>query len=303
MLNAACHQDLNSQTFVCPAEVVEVGRDQLYRVRARFADAVNDQADLAWALLSVELAGDLVAGDKVLITGESIDACYIIGVIKRVSDKHSKAEPARITSRNGAYAQANNEQGKESIQVRDKNHNLIFEYDTDQQRATISISEGDLCLNAPNGGIQLFSSEGIHCRSLGEVQLESRKEIRLKVPSASATPVSALQLSAQRASLSGQTCEIKARQADIQAEDTRFEGESVTATFARSKLVTERLETVAKRIFQRAVNIFCRVENLQQTQAGKVRTVVTEDYYLKAEHTDIHADKDIKINGDRIYLG
>ena len=303
MLNAPLSAEQANRAFVCPAKVVEVGEDNLYCLSGEFTDADQSKVDLAWAYLSIELLHDLEAGDTVLVTGETLDACYIIGIIKRNKIKRVKSEPTRLMSKHGAYAQTINEQGKESIQIKDENDNLVFEYDTEQQRATLSVAKGDLCLNALDGEIQFFSSKGINCRSLGDVQLESQSEIKLHVPSASATPVSALQLTAQRASLSAKACYIKTKQANLLAEHTQVEGESLNATLARSKLVIERLETVAQRVFQRAVNIFSRVENLQQTQAGKVRTLVTEDYYLKAEHTDIHAEQDVKINGDKIHLG
>jgi len=303
MLKASMPNELVSRAFVCPAKIIEVGDDNLYRVRGEFINAMQDSETLAWAFLSIELLNDLQLGDTVLITGETLDACYIIGVVKRNTIKHIDSEPTRLMSKHGAYAQTITEQGKESIQIKDENDNLVFEYDTEQQRATLSVAKGDLCLNALDGEIQFFSSKGINCRSLGDVKLESQSEIKLQVPSASATPVSALQLTAQRACLSAKACDIKTRQANLLADHTKVEGESLIATLARSRLVIERLETVAQRVFQRAVNIFSRVENLQQTQAGKVRTLVSEDYYLKAQHTDIHAEQDVKINGDKIHLG
>jgi hypothetical protein len=303
MLNAPLSAVLAKRAFVCPATVVEVGEDSLYRVSGEFTDAGQGKVDLVWAFLSIELLHDLDVGDTVLVTGETLNACYIIGIIKRHTIKRFKAEPTRLVSKQGAYAQTINEQGKESIQIKYENDNLVFEYDTELQRATLSVAKGDLCLNAPDGEIQFFSSKGINCRSLGDVHLESQSKINLNVPSSSATPVSTLELTAQRASLSAAACDIKTKQANLLAEHTKVEGESLIATLARSKLVIERLETVAQRICQRAVNIFSRVENLQQTQAGKVRTLVTDDYYLKAKHTDIHAEQDVKINGDKIHLG
>jgi dUTPase len=303
MLNAPLPHETASRAFVCLAKVIEVGADNLYRVSGGFENVTQGKATGTWAFLSLELLTELAPGDTVLVTGETIDACYIIGIVKRNSVIEVKADPLRVMSKNGAYAQTINERGKESIQVRDNLDNLVFEYDTEQQRATLTVAKGDLCLNALEGEIQLFSSNGINCRSLGDVKLESQSEIILQVPSAAATPDSALQLTAQRASLSAQAFDIKAKQASLLAEHTKVEGESLIATLARSKLVIERLETVAQRIFQRAVNIFSRVENLQQTQAGKVRTLVSEDYYLKAQHTDIQAEQDVKINGDKIHLG
>jgi hypothetical protein len=68
-------------------------------------------------------------------------------------------------------------------------------------------------------------------------------------------------------------------------------------------VVIERLVTIAGRVVQRVKDIFCRVENLQQTQAKTVRTTVSGDYYLTSNHADIQAKDDVKINGNKIHLG
>jgi hypothetical protein len=248
-----------------------------------------------WAVLAIEIEGQLLAGDKVLITGESLNACYITGVIKRQTPK--------ISTQTGNYAQVVKHEGSEKLQVRDKQDNLIFEYDAEQRRATLSVMDGDLCLNAPNGEIQLFSSAGIRCSSLGPVNIDSRSEVNVSVPCVTAAPESKLQLTAQAATLAAPTCHINAKQANLLAEHTKFEGESLTATLSRSRLVIERLETIAGRVLQRAKDVFYRVENLQHTQAKSIRTTASTDYYLKSKHADIQAKDDIKINGDKIHLG
>jgi hypothetical protein len=295
MLDTFMTTKLQSMAFVCQAEVVEQGEDNRLRVSLASPGKDGIADNLVWAVLAIEIEGQLLPGDKVLITGESREFCYITGIIKR--------QTPRISTRTGSYAQVVKHEGSEKLQVRDKLDSLIFEYDAVQGRATLSALDGDLCLNAPNGEIQLFSSEGIRCSSLGPVGIDSRAEINLNVPCVTAAPESKLQLTAQAVTLSAPTCNIKARQANLLAEQTKVEGESLTATLSRSRLVIERLETVAGRVIQRAKDAFYLVENLQQTQAKKVRTQVSEDYYLKSGHTDIQADNDVKINGNKIHLG
>ena len=295
MLDTFMTTKLQSMAFVSQAEVVEQGEDN--RIRVSLDSSGNDDVagSLVWAVLAMEIEGQLLPGDKVLVTGESLEACYITGVIKR--------QMSKISTQTGSYAQVVKHDGSEKLQVRDKQDNLIFEYDADLGRATLSALDGDLCLNAPNGEIQLFSSEGIRCSSLGPVDIDSRSEVNINVPCVTASPESKLKLTAQTATLAAPTCQIKARQANLLAEQTKVEGESLTATLSRSRLVIERMETVAGRVIQRAKDVFCRIENLQQTQAKNIRTTVSDDYYLKSNHTDIQAKDDVKINGNKIHLG
>ncbi len=49
MLNVPLSAELVKRAFVCPATVVEVGEDNLYRVRGEFSNATQGKADLAWA--------------------------------------------------------------------------------------------------------------------------------------------------------------------------------------------------------------------------------------------------------------
>lgn len=295
MLDTFMTTKLQSMAFVSQAEVLEQGEDN--RIRVSLDSSGNDDisGSLVWAVLAIEIEGQLLPGDKVLVTGESLESCYITGVINRQKPK--------VSTQTGSYAQVVIHEGAEKLQVRDKQDNLIFEYDAAQGRATLSVTDGDLCLNAPNGEIQLFSSAGIRCSSLGPVDIDSRSEVNIRVPCVTAAPESKLQLTAQAATLAAPTCHIKARQANLLADHTKVEGESLTATLSRSRLVIERLETVAGRVLQRAKDVFCRVENLQHTQAKNIRTTVSDDYYLKSSHTDIQAKDDVKINGNKIHLG
>jgi hypothetical protein len=295
MLDTFMTTQLQSMTFVSQGNVIAQGEDNRYRVSLNSSDNGDVAGNLVWAVLAIEIEGQLLPEDKVLITGESFEACYITGVIKRQAPK--------VSTQTGSYAQVVRHEGTETLQVRDQQGNLIFEYDAEQRRATLSITDGDLCLNAPNGEIQLFSSAGIRCSSLGPVDIDSRSKVNISVPCVTAAPESKLQLTAQAATLASPTCHINAKQANLLAEHTKVEGESLTATLSRSRLVIERLETVAGRVLQRAKDVFYRVENLQHTQAKSIRTTASDDYYLKSKHTDIQAKDDVKINGDKIHLG
>jgi hypothetical protein len=60
---------------------------------------------------------------------------------------------------------------------------------------------------------------------------------------------------------------------------------------------------VAIRILERAKNVYRQVEELQQTRAKRVRTLVEQSYQLNSETTTIKSRKNVNIDGERIHLG
>jgi hypothetical protein len=71
----------------------------------------------------------------------------------------------------------------------------------------------------------------------------------------------------------------------------------------RSKLFVGKIETVAVRIMERAKNVYRQVEELQQTRANRVRTLVEGTYQLNSETTTIKSEKNVNIDGEKIHLG
>ena len=76
MLDTFMSTRLQSIAFVRTAEVVEQGDDN--RICVSLDTSGNDDVagSMVWAVLALEIEGQLLPGDKVLITGESLQACY-----------------------------------------------------------------------------------------------------------------------------------------------------------------------------------------------------------------------------------
>lgn len=68
-------------------------------------------------------------------------------------------------------------------------------------------------------------------------------------------------------------------------------------------LKADRLELAARSVFERFVHAYRRIAGVFQLRAGRVRTVVTEAYDLRAGRIAERADGDVRIDGDKIYLG
>ena len=83
----------------------------------------------------------------------------------------------------------------------------------------------------------------------------------------------------------------------------RYTGQRFEGTLESAKFVANRLETVARRIVEKAKDVYRQVENLNQVKAGRMRTLVDGAYRVKAGRTALKSDGDTKIDGKKIYLG
>jgi lipopolysaccharide export system protein LptC len=68
-------------------------------------------------------------------------------------------------------------------------------------------------------------------------------------------------------------------------------------------MLVGKIETIATRILERAKNVYRNVEELQQTRANRVRTLVQGTYQLNSETSYIKSEKNVNIDGERIHLG
>lgn len=68
-------------------------------------------------------------------------------------------------------------------------------------------------------------------------------------------------------------------------------------------LRADKVETVAKTVFERCRSAYRWVKETVQTRAGRMRTVVDGHSTLRAERIVETAEKDVKIDGEKIHLG
>jgi hypothetical protein len=80
-------------------------------------------------------------------------------------------------------------------------------------------------------------------------------------------------------------------------------GKGVRIKSPRVKLVSGKLEVLAKNAFERFGHATRRVKDAFQLRAGRLRTRVESSYDLGAERILVHADDDVKIDGRKIHLG
>jgi len=90
--------------------------------------------------------------------------------------------------------------------------------------------------------------------------------------------------------------------------EARFQGLSLFSRWCdvRSRkivAVAEIWDRVVGRLTERIRDSYRRIENAEQTTAGRIRTIVRGRFSLKAENADINATEDVKIDGKQIHLG
>ena len=236
-------------------------------------------------------------GDELLVSGENFRCCYIIGVLQEANHQAEQV----LKSDHGALARRQVKNGHETISVEDDQGHLLFEYDVEEKKSKLYAARGDLSLIAKEGDIELVSGKNIRCKSLGGIIMESASTAQLRV--AGEDDHSAVSLTDKGLLLSSKNIGIKAKNGKINIDHGLFEGKTFKTVLDRSKMLVGKIETIATRILERAKNVYRNVEELQQTRANRVRTLVQGTYQLNSETSYIKSEKNVNIDGERIHLG
>jgi hypothetical protein len=101
----------------------------------------------------------------------------------------------------------------------------------------------------------------------------------------------------------GEAVEVKAPRADVEVGEARLSARSLTTAVESALHVVETLEVRAGRVIERARETYREVEDLAQTHAGRLRLVAAGALDLLGRRTQIKAELDLKLKGDKIYLG
>lgn len=153
-----------------------------------------------------------------------------------------------------------------AVSVRDARGNVVFEYRADEGRSVLRAARGDIALEADAGDITLHAS----------------RRVRLRADEA-------LEAHTPRAALTALDATVTAR--------------ALTTTVETARTVAAVIDTTVERAVTRAKNVFEEVEELSQTRAGRVRTLVRGALHVFAKRAVFKADDDVKIKGERIHLG
>lgn len=169
--------------------------DKLGRVKVKFP-WLSDTDESAWARIATPMAGNQrglyflpEVDDEVLVTFEQGDLRfpYIIGALWNGKDKppvtndDGKNNIRMIQSRSGHVIRLNDEDGKETIEIIDKNKKNSLIIDTSKNTITIT-TDKDITLSASKGTIKL-DAQKIELKSSSDTKIEAGAGMDIKANS------------------------------------------------------------------------------------------------------------------------
>ncbi len=173
--------------------------------------------------------------------------------------------PGRIAVEGGAYASVAASPQAQTLQVFSGRNELLFEYDEKNRRARIHVDSGDLEFITKNGNIVLSSARDVV--------------------------------------IQGESVQVSGERGNIQLSQTNLAGTRLQAQYKEAKIISDRFEGIFHTLTERARNVFRSVEQLAQTKAGRIRTLVQSTYFFKAKRAFVKSEEDYKIRAEKIHLG
>jgi uncharacterized protein involved in type VI secretion and phage assembly len=166
--------------------------DGLGRVKVKFP-WLSDDDESAWARLVAPMAGPQhgvyflpEVEDEVLVAFEhgDVNFPYVLGALWNGTDKppvtnsDGKNNVRMIKSRSGHVVKFNDEAGKETIEIIDKNQKNTIVIDASQGTITVT-ADKDITLSASNGTIKL-DAQKVQINSSAAMQLKAGSTMNLE---------------------------------------------------------------------------------------------------------------------------
>jgi hypothetical protein len=175
-----------------------------------------------------------------------------------------------IATSSGASA-ALKDQG-ETREVRDPGGRLLFQYESLNGRCSVFAPAGDLELHAPEGSIRLVAGRSVKLEGRGQICAEGALGIALR--SGRAGERSELNMARGRVRLGSETLQVEAAGAELALGRVRYVGDEAQVRVERGSFVFATLETTAKRVWEKAKEVYRQVEGLHYEKAGRLRSLV-----------------------------
>jgi len=211
-------------------------------------------------------------GDAVLVISGADGARYVIGVLRALREV---ADP--LVAGDGSRAALERDEDGEALRVRDAGGRLVFEHRPG--RSVVHVPEGDLEVST-EGRLSLRGAQGVLVDG-GEM----------------------LHLAGRRARLDSEELRAKVDHARVEARDAEVVVGTLRTVAKRLRERAETVERTAGRVVLKAKEVYREVEGLEQTRAGRLRLVAQKAFSVLSEQATLKARDDVKIKGDKIYLG
>lgn len=294
MINTAAVLPLPVQSrYFGPATVVKT---KVNEDLCLFGIQIAGQSDPLPARSALSNTATLRVNDEVLVAGEDPNHLYIIGVIRTASP--SGHRPVKVEIDRGAHAIVKEKQ----LSVFSDQGELIFEYMPSKGRSRVWVESGSLKVDAPSGDLSLSSGSAL-CLQAEDVQIKGHSSVNIEVKKPNGFAGSAVSLQNQRLQMNAPELRAAAQRGHWHIQDTRYIGKTGIVCMGHLQLFTDKLETLAQSVVEKAKDIFRTVTHLYQVRAKRKRSSVETTYHVKAKDMFFKSDEDFKVRGDQIHLG
>lgn len=110
-------------------------------------------------------------------------------------------------------------------------------------------------------------------------------------------------LSRQQLNLLSKDLTVSSGKGLLQIEELSLLSKTSSAHLSSGRVYAKQLDIVSETITQRFINSFRFVEKLDQLKAGNIMHTVKNLFSLRTRQAVVLADKDVKIDGERIHMG
>ena len=179
------------------------------------------------------------------------------------------------------------------------NDREVRQFQVEQRGAATVLSvEGDLELRAASGSVRIEARDGLDLRGGVETRISAGGALANSKANASTLLMreSGLRIEAPAVDATVETAKMKATEVSVATETMSLIAKKATHTIGL-------LDVRATRIIERAKNVFRDVEDQMQTRAGRIRVVAEQTYNLMSKRVLVKAHEDVKLKGEKIYLG
>ena len=227
------------------------------------------------------------AGDDVLVASAEGEF-FVVGVVRALRDVGAEVLEAPDGSR------------------------VALEHDEDGAVWRLSDAEGRLVFEHRAGKSVVSVGDDLELRAGGDIALEAGGEVRIEGERALVAGEAAVSLRSEgseltldedRTRLTTTILETRAERADVQVEEANLVAGTLRTVVHRLRERADVVERTAGRVVERAREVYREVEELSQTKAGRLRFVARTALTLLGEQTQVQAREDVKIKGEKIYLG
>ncbi len=274
------------------APSVQAGLEEARIVAVGPANRVSVEvpgANVCEAAVAVAGGYEARSGDVVLVAGAEDGKRYVIGVLVALREVHPV-----LRSSDGASAEVVGDPGQECLMVRDSRGTLLFEHRVGEGRSIVYSPERNLEFRA-EGSIDFVARDSVRVRGARDVELAVHPE--------RGDRASRVALNARGVELAGQNLEARAQTAAVTVGEATVTAKTLTTLAQKTKQLAEVMEVRVTRLVEHARDVYREAEGLSQTRAGRLKLLAENTLHVFGKRALFKADKDLKLNADKIHLG